>query len=813
MTNHVFISYSGADGLDFATRLADELQGQHPFIDVWFDKRELSPSARDDWDDQLANAIKTCKCLTFVMSEDSAADGSVCKEEWTWALKYKKPVITLRKDKSAEVPFRLNNRQHVDFVSDFEIGIAQLRTAIARLDSPAGMLDELKYRLADAQRDLRRATAEEQPRIEAEITELKEKIAAQEKVAANPKAAEQQTQKNIEAGLERERQPEKPVTAKTSTKFINPPPGIAPYYFQDREVETIEIMKFLNDDAQRLMTIVGRGGVGKTAMVCRLLKALENSQLLEELKDKFEIIKIDGIVYLSESGSHRVNFPNIFAGLSKLLPSETANKLDALYKDPKTSVKSKMDALLEHFQGERVLLLLDNFEPVVDSETQEIREGELDEALCALLRGPHHMVNALITTRVAPRELNLCEPGRQRVLTLDEGLESSYAENILREMDEDGKLGLKVRDESDPLLQRAREKTRGYPRALEALFAILSSDRYTTLEELLEMPLPENVVEALVGEAFSRLDATAQKVMQALAVYNRPVPPAAVDYLLQPHLPEIDSAPVLNRLVNMHFVRREAGRYYLHPVDHDYAFAKIPVLEQSAEDSNVEIYETEDERALAEIQRELDVLRGEITKLEFTQHDLLNRAADYFAQARKPRAEWKKLEDLSAQLAEFDLRCAAGDFDTAASVLLEIDFDYLLWWGHYRLMIDLHEKLQGKIKDLTYTRRSIGNLGQALDSIGKINQAISNYKNALAMAKEAKNRYAEGIWLNNLGNTYYYLGKIHEYLDLQKQSLHIAREVGDKTSEAISLNNIGEGYAILGQDATAIDYYEQALVT
>ena len=51
----------------------------------------------------------------------------------------------------------------------------------------------------------------------------------------------------------------------------------------------------------------------------------------------------------------------------------------------------------------------------------------------------------------------------------------------------------------------------------------------------------------------------------------------------------------------------------------------------------------------------------------------------------------------AAQLAEFDLRCAAGDYDTAASVLLDIDFDYLLLWGHYRLMIRLHEKLQEKL--------------------------------------------------------------------------------------------------------------------
>ena len=64
--------------------------------------------------------------------------------------------------------------------------------------------------------------------------------------------------------------------------------------------------------------------------------------------------------------------------------------------------------------------------------------------------------------------------------------------------------------------------------------------------------------------------------MQALAIYGRPVPPVAVDYLLQPYVPGIDSAPVLGRLVNMQFVRRDAGRYYLHQVDRDYALEPHP---------------------------------------------------------------------------------------------------------------------------------------------------------------------------------------------------------------------------------------------
>ena len=228
-------------------------------------------------------------------------------------------------------------------------------------------------------------------------------------------------------------------------------------------------------------------------------------------------------------------------------------------------------------------------------------------------------MTVIATTRVTPAGLLKVEPARQHRLPLEEGLGSPDAQIVLRELDGDGHLGL--RDAPEELLDGLRQHTRGFPRALEAVKAILDSDDTLTPHDLLDRTrhLPEDqVVQVLVGEAYDLLDVSAQQVMRALAVYSAPVSAVGIDFLLQPVNPTTDAAPILTRLVRRQLARFQDGNYYLHPIDREYARSQL--LPGNPGDPPA----------------------------AFTLPGLQARAADYYAQIRTPRESWRTLDDVPA---------------------------------------------------------------------------------------------------------------------------------------------------------------------
>ncbi len=784
MPNEHFICYSRTDAIDFARRLCDELESGFPPISTWRDEKNIKPG--DNWDIEIEKAIPSCKSLLYLITNDSVEFQSECRKEMNLAMDCKRTIIPLMLHNGAKTPYRCSQRQYIDFRGDFNSAIVELRHHLEWLESPEGILKTLKDRLDDASRDLHHSRDEwQRTRIEKDIILLKKQIADQEKIVDDPQGTEIRTIDKIKHGIEGERKPETKVSRESFGKFINPPPTTAPSHFQDRDVETGLIIDFLKEESRRLIIINGRGGVGKTAMVCRLLRKLEYGNSLDSPNQ----VQVDGIVYLSANGLHRINLANLFADLCKLLPLDVAASLDTIYKNPLSTPKAKMEALLDSFQSGLFVVLLDNFEDLIDYNTHNILEKEIAEALTALLNLPHHAVKIIITTRIVPRDLALVQPARQVTLPLNDGLPSPFAETILREMDVDGTVGLK--NAPLPLLEQAKVMTRGYPKALEALFGWLSADRSTTLEELLEKSNleqpPSNIVEELVGKAYNRLDNISRQVMQSLSIYGRPVPVVAIDYLLQPFVVGVDSAPVLNRLVNMHFVRKESGRYFMHPIDREYALSTIPSKPQGDQWDD---------------------------KPDFNCQSLYLRAADYFREIVPPRESWKVLADVQSKLDEFEMRCAGEDYETAADVLMGAgfwDYHYLYPWGEYQLLIDLHEQLRGRIKDRHSQENSLTHLGIAYAELGRLSEAISATEEALQIAEDLQLGSKMGILLGNLGTFESDVGHTLRALERHEQALKRARLGGD-WEQCVALNNLGVCFGELGQFEQAQEALSEATI-
>jgi hypothetical protein len=174
-----FISYSRVDGEDFALKLGDQLTAGPPSIGICLDRRRLQPGI--DWDEQLVEALRICEGFLYVMTTDSVSPNSECKKEWTRALKYRKPIIPLLVHRNAELPYRLEPRQYIDFSHGFDAGLARLRDHLRWRGTAEGVLHTLKERLNEARRDLARADATEKAPTEDEIAKLERQIEQQQR--------------------------------------------------------------------------------------------------------------------------------------------------------------------------------------------------------------------------------------------------------------------------------------------------------------------------------------------------------------------------------------------------------------------------------------------------------------------------------------------------------------------------------------------------------------------------------------------------------------------------------------------------------
>jgi len=390
-----------------------------------------------------------------------------------------------------------------------------------------------------------------------------------------------------------------------------------------------------------------------------------------------------------------------------------------------------------------------------------------------------------------------------RRVPLREGLPDDDAVSLLRQFDPDGEGGL--RDAPDAILREAARKVHGVPYALERIAGILRSTPDLSLERFLgdHELFSGQVVENLAEYSYTHLSESARRVMEALAVFDRPAPETAVRYLLLPFAPDVDVTGELRRLWREMLVisNRTTGTFALHPLDREAAYRR---LEQAP--SFPTLLPEGGGRFPSPFGRGA---RGE--GQPYDSHSLELRAAEYYKETRKPREQWKTIDDLEPQLAEFEHRVRAADYDGAGWLLDEIDFDYLQLWGHALRVIGMREKLTGHLTGRTLEQKNWGFIGLCYWAIGQARRAVECYERALEQAQADHDRQGECAWLGNLGNAYLTLGETHRTLQLLEQALTIAREIGARQVEGVSLGSLGLVHSNQGEPQQAIEFYRQAL--
>src|SRR3954454_23388254 len=112
MNQKLFISYSRHDGTRLAERLFSALSDGEPRYELWLDQRDIPAGYK--FTVELDEAIKNCRCVLYLMTEDSVSSESFCLNKIARPDRYGVPIIQILASKNVIPPIDLESTQHID---------------------------------------------------------------------------------------------------------------------------------------------------------------------------------------------------------------------------------------------------------------------------------------------------------------------------------------------------------------------------------------------------------------------------------------------------------------------------------------------------------------------------------------------------------------------------------------------------------------------------------------------------------------------------------------------------------------------------
>jgi tetratricopeptide (TPR) repeat protein len=542
--------------------------------------------------------------------------------------------------------------------------------------------------------------------------------------------------------------------------------------FKDRQDEIEELRSLIAQEAVKLICILGRGGIGKTALLASICREIETGKL--RISDAAKDQGADGIIYWTCRDADLPGLSRLFDDYARVLGSPNGEALMGCWRDATRSRADKIEFLLSKLRSGCYLLVLDNLEAALGPDNR-MKDADLHAFMEAAL-STHHALRILTTSRER-LSLGSAELRSARVIPLEQGLPESDGVSLLRELDISGELGL--REGTGELLREIVRRCCGIPRALEAVVGMLVNDPTLTAEALVsdDSLFEKQLVEVLIAQNYSRVPDDQKRVLEVLSAFNAPVPFKFIDQVVRTFFPTIRVEECLRSLVRSYTVRyqRTQQLYFLHPIDQQHAYGKIPNA-------------------------------GE----QYKKAACHRCAAEVFRQQQKKREEWKGLSDLNATLSAVTHLKLAGDADDACRLMDTVDPDPLSTWGHYQLTCELRKALVGAQRDERLKGANLGKIGLAYANMGQVEEAITRYLDSLDLARKTGDELTAATRLGNLGEAYFVLGETDKAIQYFHSAQESCERLGASGEAGFWLGHIGLVHMRTGCLDKASGYFEQA---
>ena len=269
--------------------------------------------------------------------------------------------------------------------------------------------------------------------------------------------------------------------------------------FLDREPEQGDIRRLLGDPSTRIISVIGPGGIGKTAVVVKVLNDLESGQPLSPTCST----SLCGIAYLSTRTRLGISLEQVFCECSEMLGDVKGEDLLDVWRDPCLGTEDKVARLFEMLSCGTYIILLDNIEDLMD-DNRQLEDANLRSLIDAAMCTPND-VKLLITTHEGlALSMDTAHCDRRVVIRAD---------YLLRMEQRCCALSIRMNRVVFESLAKRRcgvlSKVHGIPRALEIMATIMAHDPMVSLEELIAQDRifkHPKFVQQLIRENYGRLD-------------------------------------------------------------------------------------------------------------------------------------------------------------------------------------------------------------------------------------------------------------------------------------------------------------------